>query len=67
MPKEENYTYIVMEYVDGGSLIEYIVKEKKVPPLRTVEIMCDILAGLHHAHERGVIHRGIKPANVLLT
>src|SRR5204862_2232436 len=42
-------------------------KEKKIAPLRTVEIMSDILAGLHHAHQRGVIHRDIKPANVLLT
>jgi predicted Ser/Thr protein kinase len=67
MAKEDSYTYIVMEYVDGGSLVDLIVKEKKVPPLRTVEIMSDILSGLHHAHERGVIHRDIKPANVLLT
>ena len=67
MAQEENYTYIVMEYVDGGSLIELIVKEKRVAPLKTVEIMCDILAGLQHAHDRGVIHRDIKPANVLLT
>jgi len=67
MAKEENYTYIVMEYVDGGSLIELIVKEKKIAPLRTVEIMCDILSGLQHAHDHGVIHRDIKPANVLLT
>jgi serine/threonine-protein kinase len=69
MGQEENYTYIVMEYVDGGSLIEYIVKEKekKVPPLRTVMIMCDILAGLQHAHDRGVIHRDIKPGNILMT
>jgi serine/threonine protein kinase len=67
MAKEESYTYIVMEYVDGGSLVDLIMKEKKVPPVRTVEIMSDILAGLHHAHERGVIHRDIKPANVLLT
>jgi serine/threonine protein kinase len=67
MAKEETYTYIVMEYVDGGSLVDFIVKEKKVRPVRMVEIMTDILAGLHHAHERGVIHRDIKPANVLLT
>jgi predicted Ser/Thr protein kinase len=67
MAQEENWTYIVMEYVDGGSLIDLIMKEKKIAPLRTVEIMCDILAGLHHAHQRGVIHRDIKPANVLLT
>jgi len=67
MAKEDKYTYIVMEYVDGGSLVDYIVKEKKVAPVRAVEIMSDILAGLHHAHERGIIHRDIKPANVLLT
>ena len=67
MAQQDNYTYIVMEYVDGGSLIEHISKEKTVAPLRTVEIMCDILAGLQHAHENGIIHRDIKPANVLLT
>jgi predicted Ser/Thr protein kinase len=67
MAKEDDYTYIVMEYLDGGSLIDYIVREKKVRPLQTVEIMSDVLAGLQHAHDRGVIHRDIKPANVLLT
>src|SRR6185503_15025182 len=67
MAQEDNYTYIVMEYVDGGSLIDLIMKDRKVNPLRTVEIMSDILAGLHHAHGKGIIHRDIKPANVLLT
>jgi predicted Ser/Thr protein kinase len=67
MSKEENYTYIVMEYVDGGSLIDLLVREKKVAPVRAVEIMADVLAGLHHAHQHGVIHRDIKPANILLT
>src|SRR4029078_7338797 len=56
-----------MDSVDGGSLIDLIMKEKKIAPARTVEIMSDILAGLGHAHQRGVIHRDIKPANVLLT
>jgi predicted Ser/Thr protein kinase len=67
MAKEDNYTYIVMEYVDGGSLVDCLVREKRLQPLRAVEIMTDILSGLAHAHERGVIHRDIKPANVLLT
>jgi predicted Ser/Thr protein kinase len=67
MAKEDNYTYIVMEYVEGGSLVDALVREKKLSPVRTVEIMSDILAGLHHAHQHGVIHRDIKPANVLLT
>ena len=67
MAKEETYTYIVMEYVDGGSLIDALNKSRKLPPARAVEIMSDILSGLDHAHQRGVIHRDIKPANVLLT
>jgi predicted Ser/Thr protein kinase len=67
MAQEESWTYIVMEYVDGGSLIDLIMKEKKIAPVRTVEIMSDILAGLHYAHQHGVIHRDIKPANILLT
>jgi len=67
MAKEDNYTYIVMEYVDGGSLVDALVRDKKITPLRAVEIMSDILSGLAHAHEHGVIHRDIKPANVLLT
>jgi predicted Ser/Thr protein kinase len=67
MGREENWIFIVMEYVDGGSLVDLIVKEKRLPPRRAVEIMCDILSGLHHAHERGIVHRDIKPGNVLLT
>src|SRR4029078_661637 len=56
-----------MDSVDGGSLIALIMKEKKIAPVRTVEIMSDILAGLHHAHQLGIVHRDIKPANVLMT
>jgi predicted Ser/Thr protein kinase len=67
MASEGPYIYIVSEYVDGGSLVDLIVKERKLAPVRAVEITCDILSALHHAHGRGVIHRDIKPANVLLT
>jgi hypothetical protein len=67
MATEENYTYIVMEYVDGGSLLDLLMKDRRISPLRTAEIMSDVLAGLDHAHQKGVIHRDIKPANVLLT
>jgi tRNA A-37 threonylcarbamoyl transferase component Bud32 len=67
MSRQDGYVYIVMEYVDGGDLVALIVKEKKLTPARAVPIMCDILAGLHHAHDRGIVHRDIKPANVLLT
>ncbi len=66
MAKQDTYIYIVSEYLDGGSLVDLIVKEKRLAPRHAVELACDILSGLHHAHGRGVIHRDIKPANVLL-
>ncbi|HEX7900679.1 MAG TPA: serine/threonine-protein kinase [Planctomycetota bacterium] len=67
MSRDQGYVFIVMELVDGGSLIDLIVKERRLKPDKAVPIMCDILAGLHHAHERGIVHRDIKPANVLMT
>jgi hypothetical protein len=67
MAKQDTYIYIVSEFLEGGSLVDLIVKERKLAPRRAVELACDILSGLHHAHGRGVIHRDIKPANVLLT
>ena len=65
--QQDSYIYIVSEFLEGGSLVDLIVKEKRLPPPRAVELACDILSGLHHAHGRGVVHRDIKPANVLLT
>jgi predicted Ser/Thr protein kinase len=67
MGQDGPHTYIVSEYVEGGSLVDLIVKEKKLPPRRAVEIVCDVLSALDHAHGRGVIHRDVKPANILLT
>jgi serine/threonine-protein kinase len=67
MGQDGPHTYIVSEYVEGGSLVDLIVREKKLPPRRAVEIVCDILSALDHAHGRGVVHRDVKPANVLLT
>ncbi len=67
MSQDGQYIFIVSEYVDGGSLVDLIVKERRLSPPRAVEITGDILSALHHAHGRGVIHRDIKPANVLMT
>ena len=67
MGRDDRYVFIVMEYVEGGSLVDLIVKERRLPPKRAVEIACDVLAGLQHAHERGIVHRDVKPGNVLLT
>lgn len=54
--------YIVMEYIDGPSLHQL----GKLNPERALKILRDAALALHHAHERGVIHRDIKPHNVMV-
>jgi len=57
--------YIAMELVDKGSLDELIVREGKLPEARVLEIGIQIAQGLQAAHQRGLIHRDVKPGNVL--
>ena len=63
---EENLHYLVMEYVDGQNLKEYIRQKGKLPVAEAVPIVMQILDALQHAHENGVVHRDIKPHNILL-
>ncbi len=58
--------YLVMEYIDGVSLDERIRHEKCLPVDEIIRIGTEIAAGLKAAHARGLIHRDVKPANVLL-
>ncbi|RPJ09889.1 MAG: serine/threonine protein kinase [Spirochaetaceae bacterium] len=58
--------YIAMEFVDGISLEDLIEKKKKIPPLAAILILREISRGLAYAHNKGVIHRDIKPDNVLI-
>ncbi|MDR0841059.1 MAG: protein kinase [Christensenellaceae bacterium] len=59
--------YIVLEYVEGGTLKELIQKKGALPPKTAVHIACQVLDALQHAHEQGFIHRDVKPQNVMLT
>jgi serine/threonine protein kinase len=59
-------TYIVMEYIDGRSLADTLVRERALPWPRVVEIGAAVAAGLKVALEAHLIHRDIKPANILL-
>jgi eukaryotic-like serine/threonine-protein kinase len=56
---------IVMEYVDGETLKDAVARGP-LPPERAVEVIRDVAAGLDHAHAQGVVHRDVKPANILL-
>jgi|GEM_PF-15330 len=65
--KEGDIYFIIMEYVSGGSLDEYLRKKKVLSPQEVVKIGIQICRALDYAHERGIIHRDIKPQNILLT
>ena len=58
--------YIVMEYVDGITLKEYIEQQGVLNWKETVHFMGQILAALQHAHDKGIVHQDIKPQNILL-
>lgn len=58
--------YLVMEALDGESLGARLEREQRIPWQAAVEILRGVLHGLRHAHDRGVVHRDIKPDNVFL-
>ena len=62
----EGVHYLIMEYVEGGSLKEYIDQHGPLPVDETLDIFHQLLSALQHAHENNVIHRDIKPHNILL-
>jgi serine/threonine protein kinase len=64
---EDGTHFIVMEYVDGRTLKEVIRAEGPLYPERAAEICADVCSALAAAHARGLIHRDIKPGNVMLT
>jgi serine/threonine protein kinase len=61
------YHYFVMEYVDGESMYEQIVDKKRLSEEEALPIIRQIATALKHAHERGFIHRDVKPKNIMIT
>jgi flagellar basal body-associated protein FliL len=65
-PYKETY-YIVMELVDGGALHEFLAVQRRFPAREATRIIRSAAEGLGHAHKRGIIHRDIKPGNIMMT
>lgn len=59
--------YIILEYVNGGSLATYLSKYQTFPPEIAAVQMKQVLQGLQYLHERNIVHRDIKAANLLIT
>lgn len=62
----EDIQYIVMEHIDGITLKEYIEQQKVLRWKEAVHFTVQILRALQHAHDKGIVHRDIKPQNVML-
>lgn len=61
------YLFIVMEYINGITLKDYIEQQGTLTWKETVHFMSQILCALQHAHSKGIVHRDMKPQNIMLT
>jgi beta-lactam-binding protein with PASTA domain len=59
--------FMVMEYVQGQSLRDVLNAEGLLAPGQAVEVLLQVLAALEHAHRKGIVHRDVKPENIMLT
>ncbi len=64
---EDDFAFIAMEFVEGQPLREYCSFDKLLPPHRVVEIMFKCAMAMDYAGRRGIVHRDIKPDNILLS
>ena len=64
--RSEDFPFIVMEFVEGGSLRQLLDPDQPMAPAQAVSLVRQVLAGLAATHKIGVIHRDIKPGNILM-
>jgi serine/threonine-protein kinase len=62
----EGRPFIIMEYIDGGTLADLLLGGQPLPLADAVEIVVQVCAALDYAHRHGVVHRDIKPRNILV-
>ena len=63
---DDGSVYLVMEYLQGETLGELLDRERMLDPLRAIHLTRHVVRGLRHAHHSGIVHRDVKPDNVVL-
>ncbi len=64
--KAGEYHYFVMEFVDGRTVYDDIVKHKRFAESEAIDLTIQVAQALQHAHERGIVHRDVKPKNIMI-
>lgn len=65
--EEAGSQYLVMEYVEGNTLEKMVDAQGPLSEIQAIQILCELLNALAYAHSQGIIHRDIKPGNVIIT
>ncbi|MCB9682921.1 MAG: protein kinase [Alphaproteobacteria bacterium] len=64
--RDDDHAYIVMELVEGGSLVDWLETHGPMPPRLAVDVIVEVCQALQFSHGKGVIHRDIKPHNIMV-
>lgn len=64
--EDDGLHFIVMEYLDGETLEDVLLRRGKLPPAEAVRLIHQALLGLQHLHEQNIVHRDLKPGNLML-
>ena len=64
--EEDEVAYIVMEFIEGRELAQHFDNQNYFSLAEAVRILCELLDALAYAHDRGIVHRDVKPANVMI-
>ncbi|MDG4942267.1 Stk1 family PASTA domain-containing Ser/Thr kinase [Staphylococcus agnetis] len=64
--EEDDCFFLVMEYIEGPTLSDYIKSHGQLAPEKAIKFAEQIFKGIHHAHEKGIVHRDIKPQNIII-